>query len=216
VRRRNRQEMSKTGRVFACIVAMLAVMSACRKEEKESRQTGQEYNPYTAESVYGEVQKKIRDNPKDPDLWFRLADLYDRNGQYADEVEALKKVVELKPDMGYAYFKMGTAYNRLGQHDEAIETFKKTLRYMPDYAVAYNNMAIAYGKTGKTEDEITALKKAIKVRPSYATARYNLGVAYMKTGRRDDAKQEYNELKKIDARLAEALLKEIENPAKGK
>jgi tetratricopeptide (TPR) repeat protein len=38
-----------------------------------------------------------------------VADLYDRNGQYTEAIDAYKKVIELKPDMGYAYFKMGTA-----------------------------------------------------------------------------------------------------------
>lgn len=192
-----------------CILMMLTlIFLSCKRKEQEP--SGQVSNPYTTESVYGEIKKKIQENPNDPDLWYHLADLHERNAQYREEIEALKRVVELRPDKGYAYLKMGTAYNQLGQHKEAVDAFKKAIRYMPDYAVAYNNLAIAYGKLGLVDDEIASLKKAIKLRPQYAIARYNLGMAYLKKGNKREALQEYNKLKDIDQGIADALIKEID------
>ncbi|BCB95689.1 hypothetical protein JZK55_06110 [Dissulfurispira thermophila] len=195
--------------VFIIILTGLILFSCKREQPKEERAV-QRINPYTNESVFEEVKKKLQANPADADLWYHLADLYDRSGMYNEAIEAFKKVVELKPDMGYAYFKMGTAYNRIDKPEKAVKSFKKAIQLMPDYAVAHNNLAIAYGKLGNTSEEINALKKAIKLRPRYGVARYNLGIAYLKKGERAAAKREYNLLRQIDEGLASELQKKLE------
>ncbi len=185
------------------------LMFSCKKGETPEKTPVRNINPYTNESVFVEIKKKLKENPDDADSWYHLADLYDRNGQYAEAVDAYKKAIKLKPDMGFAYFKMGTAYDRLNQPAEAVAALEKAIKYMPDYAVAYNNMGVAYGKLGKRDREIDVLHKAIKLRPKYASARYNLGIAYLKSGNKKAARQEYESLKTIDDGIAEALLKEM-------
>ncbi|MFN3740665.1 MAG: tetratricopeptide repeat protein [Thermodesulfovibrionales bacterium] len=194
-------------RVFYLIVFLIILLSC---KEKSTPQGGRVVNPYATDSVYGEIRERLSKEPNNPDLWYHLADLYDRNGLYAEEVEALKKVIELKPDMGYAYFKIGTAYNRLSRYDDAIANFKKAMRYMPDNPVLYNNLALAYSKKGMRDEEIKTLKKAINLRPNYATARFNLGIAYLKAGNRSAALEQYRRLSEIDQGMAELLKKEIE------
>ncbi len=201
--------------ILILILISLCLLS-CKKGQQENNKATQPINPYTNESVFEEVKKKLKDNPSDVDLWYHLGDLYDRSGMYAEAIEAFKKVVELKPDMGYAYFKMGTAYNRIDRPEEAIKSFKKAIKLMPDYAVAYNNLAVAYGKVGKVTEEINALEKAIKLRPRYGTARYNLGIAYLKKGDRVSAKKQYTLLKEIDEGMADDLIRKIESGYPGK
>ena len=117
---------------------------------------------------------------------------------YREEVDALKKVIAIKPEMGYAYMELGTACNRLGQYRDAIENLQKAKKFLPQYAVIYNNLAVTYGKIGKVDEEIGALKKAISLRPRYTTARYNLGVVSLKKGERGEALKQLSELKKFD------------------
>ncbi len=202
-------------RRFLVLLMGLVLFSAtvsCKKEEPRSEKApAQAYNPYSSESVFDEVKKKLEKNPDDADALYHLADLYDRNAQYAEAIETYKKVLKLKPDMGYAYVKMGTDYDLLNQPAEAVNAFKKAIKYMPNYAVAYNNLGVAYGKLGKFNEEITALKRAIKLRPTYSTARYNLGVTFLKTGNKKAAIQEYEALKSFDEGAAESLRKEIES-----
>lgn len=196
---------------IVCILILTALfLSSCKKDNSDKKTT-QRINPYTNESVFEEVKKKLKENPSDAELWYHLGDLYDRSGMYKEAIEAFKKVVELKPDKGYAYFKMGTAYDRLDKPEEAIKSFKKAIELMPDYAVAYNNLAIAYGKVNNISDEIKALEKAIQLRPRYGMARYNLGIAYLKKGDKVSAKKQYSILKQIDEGLAEELLKRIQD-----
>lgn len=199
-----------------CIFFLIAILLtlplsiSCKKKESSDKSTSvQAVNPYSSESVFDEVKKKLEKNPDDVEALYHLADLYYRNALYNEAIDTYKKVVKLKPDMGYAYVKMGTAYDRIDKPADAIREFKKAVKYMPNYAVAYNNMGVAYGKLHKFNEEIAVLKKAIKLRSSYASARYNLGMTYLKVGNKKGAMQEYEFLKQFDEGVAEALMKEI-------
>jgi tetratricopeptide (TPR) repeat protein len=205
-------KIAKSLSLVAFLVPIMLASSSCGKEAPAPEKTApqqQATNPYSSESVFTEVKKKLQENPNDVDALYHLADLYDRSALYQKAIDTYKKVVQLKPAMGYAYFKMGTAYDRLNQPSEAINAFKKAIKHMPDYAVAHNNMGVAYGRLEKYGEEIKALQKAIRLRPAYSSARFNLGVTYLKTGNRKAAMQEYESLKKFDEGTAEALMREI-------
>lgn len=198
--------------VLPIVVLFCAFMTAsCQKKDQPSgSRSEQAANPYSTDTIFDEVYKKAQQDPADAEAMYHLADLYDRNAQYPEAIETYKKVIKLKPDMGYAYFKMGTAYDRLNQPAEALKAFRTATKYLPKHAVLYNNMGIAYGKLGKLNDEINALKTAVKLRPSYSAAHYNLGVAYIKAKNIAAARKEYEALKGFDEGAAESLRKEIE------
>ena len=193
------------------LMLLLSLMLACSggDQPSEKKAAGPTINPYSNESVFDEVQRKLKENPEDADALYHLADLYERNVQYKEAIDTYKKVLKLKPGSGYVYFKIGTAYDRLDQPSEAVTAFQSAIKYMPAYAVAYNNLGVAYGKLNKMPQEIAALKKAIKLRPRYSSARYNLGMSYLRTGNKKEALKEYEALKAFDEGAAEALRKEL-------
>jgi len=196
--------------LIGLLMVLLSLIYACSKgEQPAERATGPANNPYSNESVFDEVQRKLKENPNDADALFHLADLYERNAQYKEAIDTYKKVLQIKPDSGYVYFKIGTAYDRLNQPAEAVTAFQSAIKHMPTYAVIYNNMGIAYGKLNKPGEEINALKKAIALRPRYSSARYNLGVTYLKIGNKKAALAEHEALKDFDEGTAGALMKEI-------
>ena len=203
--------MSKTKLYLTGLfLLLLPLVFACSKGEEPTKKTaGPAFNPYSGESVFDEVQRKLKENPNDPDALFHMADLYERNAQYKEAIDTYKKALKIRPGSGYIYFKIGTAYDRINQPAEAVDAFQSAIKHMPNYAVAYNNMGIAYGKLNKPDNEIAALKKAIKLRPRYSSARYNLGITYLKTGNKKEALKEYEALKDFDEGVAEALMKEI-------
>jgi len=213
--RGNKMRTATLLRLKVCFIGILmllfSLIFACSRGEQpqEKKAAVRTTNPYSNESVFDEVQRKLKENPNDVDALFHLADLYERNAQYKEAIETYTKALKFKPEAGYIYFKMGTAYDRINQPAEAVKAFQSALKYMPSYAVAYNNMGVAYGKLNKPDEEITALNKAIKIRPKYASARYNLGMTYMKIGNRKEALRQYEALKNFDEGTAEALMKEI-------
>ncbi len=198
--------------MFAAIVLFSLGFAACSKKEEHPPAKGsvQSVNPYTSDSVFMELKKKLDKDPNDVDALYHLADLYDRNAQYAEAVETYGKVLKLKPDMGYAYLKMGTAYDRLNKPAEAVAAFKKAEKRMPNYPVLYNNMGVAFGKLNKLNDEVAALKKAIKLRPTYTSAHFNLGITYLKLRNKKEAMKQYDALMQFDEGAAKTLLKEID------
>jgi tetratricopeptide (TPR) repeat protein len=195
------------------LILLLTAISCKNKTEQPAPTSGRAVNPYSSESVFDEVKRKLQANPNDVDLLYHLADLYDRNGQYKEAIDTYRKVIKLRPGMGYAYLKMATAYDRMDNPSEAVKTFREAIKYIPKNPTLYNNMGVAYGKLGKYAEEAESLKKAIKLRPSYSAARFNLGMTYLKMKNRKAATMEYEALKKFDEGAAANLLKEINRGA---
>ncbi|MDA8432861.1 MAG: tetratricopeptide repeat protein [Nitrospiraceae bacterium] len=198
--------------LFAALLLLPICFTACSKEKEEPAGKSKEaaINPYSSESVFTEVKKKLEKNPDDVDTLYHLADLYDRNNLYPQAIETYEKVVKLKPDMGYAYLKIGTAYDRIDKPAEAVAAFKRAEKHMPNYPVLYNNMGVAYGKMNKLNEEVICLKKAIRLRPTYTAAHFNLGITYLKLKDKKEAKKQYDELMKFDEGAAQLLMKEID------
>jgi len=193
------------------VAIILCMLPACSREDRREKSKGSSTtSQYSADTIFDEVYKQVQKTPNDVEALYHLADLYDRSAQYPEAIETYKKVVKLKPDMGYVWFKMATAYDRLNKPAEAVEAFKAAAKHLPNHAVLFNNMGIAYGKLGKDEDEIAALRKAVKIRPNYAAARYNLGMTYLRKKNKAAAMKEYEALKEFDEGMANALHKEIE------
>jgi len=195
--------------VVSLVAVALSAVSCSREKPKEEKAATPLPSPYSNESVFTQVQQQLKEDPNNPDALFHLAQLYDRNAQYAEAIDAYKKVVAQKPDMGYAYYAMGTDYNQLNRPEEAIEAFQTGLKYMPNYATLYNNLGVAYGKLDQLDKEIEVLKKALEIRPYYASARYNLAMAYMNKGNKEAAMKEYEALKNYDEGMADMLMREM-------
>ena len=89
--------------------------------------------------------------------------------------------------------------------DEAVTEFKQAVQLKPDWPAAYNNLGVAYMNVQKWKDALEALKQAVKLKPDYAGAHYNLGIDYLMTGDKKAAIGEYNILRAIYPRNADAL-----------
>jgi tetratricopeptide (TPR) repeat protein len=62
---------------------------------------------------------------------------------------------------------------------------------------------------GRYNDSIVALKRVFEVAPDDAAAHFCLGRVYLEIGDRASALKEYDALKRINAEMAEMLLREI-------
>lgn len=195
-------------RLFALSGALILLLACSSEPEKTS-------SPVVAEkSMLEELKERTAKNPKDAEAWIHLADLYDRDAMYSEELAALKNVIDADPGRKSVYLNLANTYSRLGKYQDAIANYQKVNAFYPKNPVPYNNLGVAYGKIGKIDREISSLKKAISLRTRYATARFNLGMAYLKKGNRDLAQQQYHEINTFDAGVAESLKKEIDTKGK--
>jgi len=199
--------------VFIAVAVLLLGQSCGHKEESKPQQpvaSEAQIIAHSNENIFEEFLRKVKDDPKNVDNLYHLADLYERNNQYEKAIETFAKVIAIKPDMGYAYLKMGTSYSRMNQPDKAVAILKDAAGHLPRNPVVLNNLGIAYGKLGRLDDEIDALKRAIAIRSRYASARYNLGLTYINKGNLAAARSEYQALNEFNSTMALDLLKQIE------
>ena len=77
--------------------------------------------------------------------------------KYAQAIDELLKVIEIKPDYPNSYSLLGTAYMKLGQNELAVKYLKKSIELMPsDYD--YYELGLVYRKMNRGEEVATILK----------------------------------------------------------
>lgn len=199
-----------TGQLHALVLAAAVAVALSCSDEPPRRASRVPAQPSDIEVLH----QQLATDPRNADGWFHLSELYERASLYDQQAEALRKVIALRPHMGYAYVKLGTACNRLQEYEEAVASFIEAQKYVPNQPQLYNNLAFSYGKLGKVREEIAALRKAIALRPRYVVAHHNLGMALLKEGDREGARKEVRILRDIDEGAAASLEKEVESAGK--
>ena len=72
----------------------------------------------------------------------------------------LDKVIELSPNLVYAYYNKGTIYLEHNDFTSAISCFTSAINLRADFGEAYYNRGIAYIQLGNNERGMSDLSKA--------------------------------------------------------
>src|SRR6185437_8714506 len=86
----------------------------------------------------------VQTYPSDPSAQFDLA--LTLGQQPAEQIQALRRAIDLDPDMTAAYESLGAALYSAGQPDQAIDTFRKGLEVDPLSAILNYNLGLALTK----------------------------------------------------------------------
>lgn len=122
---------------------------------------------------------------------------------------SFKRAIKLMPELAEAHYNLGTLLYKLNKPDEAIASFKEAIRLKQNYSWAYNNLGVLYSDLGRYTEAQEYLGQAIDSHKEFVLARYNLAVVHLKRKKRNEALAQYAEIKKLDAKLADNLYKEI-------
>jgi len=103
----------------------------------------------------------VQTYPSDPSAQFDLA--LTLGQQPAEQIQALRRAIDLDPDMTAAYESLGAALYSAGQADQAIDTFRKGLEVDPLSAILNYDLGLALTKKGDEAGgkQALALAKAI-------------------------------------------------------
>ena len=82
-------------------------------------------------------------------------------GKPAEAIAALRRAIEISPDLHDAHFTLGIALASLGQTRDAVASFRQAILLKPDLAEAQNNIRIEQGKEGA----LAALRDAVRNLP---------------------------------------------------
>ena len=90
-----------------------------------------------AEELFGKRQyisaekwylEAVKNNPKNPKIYARLAVIYIEQNNLKDAEEALKVAIELEPDVASRHFNLSYVYNSMGKAREAIAAAKRAVK----------------------------------------------------------------------------------------
>ena len=161
-------------------------------------------------TTLGEVYARVRrvDSSVDRSTLYRTLKLF----------VDLGFVVSANTGDGETYYYLGRAYNLTNKTAEATRYYGLAVKGLVDYAQnnpTYSDgwylLGNAYFADNQREKAIGAYQKCLNLSPKFAKARLNLGIAYTRTKNKAGAVEQYSNLVKLDAKLAEILKAEIDN-----
>jgi tetratricopeptide (TPR) repeat protein len=178
-----------------------------------------------AAETYGRAIARMKEG--DPGLWplyYYRGTAYERAKQWPKAEADLKKALELVPGtqpigksqvlnyLGYSWVDMAVNL------DEAFKMLKRAVELNPRDGMIIDSLGWAYYRFGHYEDAVRELEKAAEVKSGDPVINDHLGDAYWKVGRRlearfqwqhaKDSEPEPDDLKKIEAKLANGIPEE--------
>lgn len=141
-----------------------------------------------------------------------LCRAYNDTKQYELAVQTCNNALKINPNDGETNFYLGRAYDFLKQpqtatkyYDKAVDGLLEFTRNNPQNSDGYYLLGNAYYADGKRDLAIGAYRKCLQLSPRFSKARYNLGYLYFLSGNLTAAREQYDELRKLDPPTAEKL-----------
>ena len=151
------------------------------------------------------VQRMIEIDPKDPNNYFQLANIYEQSGNYELAEQTLIKAREVRPNDPLVYMQLAGYYNRQGEFDKTIEALEARAQKEPNNPEAYYTIATYYWdkayrdfrlpepeKKKFVQSGVDAVDKAIGLKSDYMEALVykNLLLRLQANLEKDQAKQQ--------------------------
>ncbi len=95
------------------------------------------------------------------------------NGELPGAISMFNKVIELKPDHGWALNNLGLAYLRANENEKAVEVLGRAAQLLPATSYVHNNLGVALERLGRTDEAKQAYLTATNLSPKYVKARVN-------------------------------------------
>ncbi len=141
------------------------------------------------EGRIAQLQRRIEERPKDPNLHFELSKLYEEDVErYYDEAlsefedaadRGLKGETVLWNPLGTEITKLGGISLKRGEYDKAIKNFERARVFNNNHSLLYNNIAMAYKGKKDYDETIKYMKKAIDLNPLDADFYISIGMTYL-------------------------------------
>jgi tetratricopeptide (TPR) repeat protein len=132
-------------------------------------------------------------------------------GNYDGALGYFENAVNKDPKRADAWIQVGYCKAKQGKTDDAIRAYQQALALQPDSAEIYNKLGDAHFYAGRFSDAIDSYRQAVNLQPKSAEAYYNLALTYHETGNQDMADAQARIVQRLDEKLYEKLLSEIQH-----
>ncbi len=117
-----------------------------------------------------------------PNIYFFIANIYDKRNDTAKKIETIRKGLVVYPDNDDLIKEELSYLLVTGQTDEALANFDKAIANDPENPSLYYNRGIIYDQLDSTDLAAENYKKALEVDSTFFDAAYNLGAMYYNKG----------------------------------
>jgi tetratricopeptide (TPR) repeat protein len=142
--------------LFAGILIVAAtafpVLSACSRSDDYQKTGSGEENVQVAPHVngsalIGELKSKLKENPDDPGILWRLADVYFESRQFPEAAENYKKVLAILPDEVEVYNELGLSQHYMGDSAAGLRYVNEGIEKNPYHQRIWltKGFILAYG-----------------------------------------------------------------------
>jgi tetratricopeptide (TPR) repeat protein len=147
----------------------------------------------------------IETNPKDPEPWRHLGNLYKQTGDETKAKECFDKVKILEPKSEEDLLKTGQDLTSQKRYDEAMAVFQRALQKNPNDAMAYFNIGYLLAAQGRDAEAAGAYQRAIQADPNFLEGYFNLGMTLKKLNNPRGALAAFQQAVRINPAHAESL-----------
>jgi tetratricopeptide (TPR) repeat protein len=170
------------------------------------------YKQKMNDSAIAHYKNALALNPENGTAYKGMGDVYRRNYSPAKVDEAKEsyiKAIQYNPKSAGSHFGLGWCYNEKGLYSDAIPMLRKSLELDNTLVAGYTEMGYAQYMTRNNSEALATFKKGIDLDKKNTLCRYYSGLAYIQLKDKPNANMMYNELKPLDAKLADKLLAKI-------
>lgn len=126
------------------------------------------------------------------------------SGDIAMARKALRKAIELDPNLAEAYFALGKLLVVKGKYPTALERLQTAAQLQPDNADIWLTLGITYGLAKQVDQAEECCRRSLKLQPGSGRARFNLANALQAQGKLNEAETEYEATLQIEPGLVAA------------
>ena len=153
------------------------------------------------EEAIQELSQALAINPEDAEAAYYLGVALVKVGKNRAAEQQLEKLIARNPQFTKAHFDLGVAKYHLGKYQEALRSLQKAERAGPGKAMVYYYEGLAYHRLGDYERSSPRFLRAVAIAPQLRlTSHYYAGVGYYRRGVLAEAREELQEVVRVDAR----------------
>jgi tetratricopeptide (TPR) repeat protein len=152
-------------------------------------------------AVVAYQEKNIEFNKRFISPWIRLGNVFAKQDQNKEAIEAYQKAIELAPDNAENWFELGNVHFKMESYQDAAEAFRKAIELDAGFGWAHSNLALTLVAQGNFEQAIPLYHQAIELLgedKDKAVTWNRLGNVYRKMNQYEPALEAFHKADELD------------------